>query len=744
MKYGTLSKLLILIPLSGAISLAANVADAHPPRGGKVLLAAGDVSGNITPEKIRGVVEMTLRQNWRPGGSGPEGGKAIVQFSLGSSGSIEGEPKLQQPSGQSAFDNICLDAIRKTSGLPPLPAYLGILQLPLVATFHSGKTSWLELGLADDSAGIGNSGSGSGSGSGSARTAGSNSNGSSSSGSGLVATAAGGLGQSEWTQPSGSNATSKSSDTKGDDITSSVAGQSDWVQPGSSTSSSIGGPGSSSGSSAVSSQPGQSGWTQPSSPSQSGWTQPAAAQPGQSGWNQPGTGGQQGNPQGKSWSQPGGAGQQATPQSASWSQPGGRGPQTTPQATGWSQSPQPTGQQMWNQQRGSQPTGIQALPAGGQTQSMGGELNAKPQGGAIAKGGPASKAPAVQAKKPGAKPVVPPKGSTQSKPSSLPGTPAGGLKAQTAMPSNVPSSNVPPGGGGTAFGSAPGGMTDMTGAQDLSQRVILLNNRAVVAINDNNYEGAIRELEEALKIDPTYQQARTNLAIAYNNYGLQLKNKPEDAIKIFHKAYALDPSNDKTKLNLDTIIQYMGKNPKVFKDRLDLGNRAVSQGDMSGAQVEYEAALAIKQDPIVQQKLQLVIAGAPPHVINAPPGGSSMPPQGMKQPQNGHAQQHPTHSTPRNPAGAQKQPIESAEDVIPGGPGTTGNPGTTGGPGTTGVSQKLDTMYRNLKSLEIKTFGKPFESDDVLSRLARLEQKLLGKVQTGKPMRRLDALLMSQ
>ncbi len=703
------------------------------------MLAAGDASGNITPEKIRGVVEMTLRQNWRPGGSGPEGGKAIVQFSLGSSGSIEGEPKLQQPSGQSAFDNICLDAIRKTSGLPPLPAYLGILQLPLVATFHSGKTSWLELGLADHSAGTGNSGSGSGS----ASFSGSGSISSSTSGSGLVATAAGGLGQSEWTQPSGSSPTGKSSDTKGDDIKSSVPGQSDWVQPGSSTSSSTGSSASSGSSTASSSQPGQSGWTQPSSPGQSGWTQPATAQPGQSDWNQPGTSGQQGNQQGKSWSQPGGTGQQATPQSASWSQPVDRGQQITPQGTGWSQSPQPTGQAMWNQQPGSQTTGMQAHPSGGQMQGMGGELNAKPQGGTIAKGGPASKTPVVQAKKPGAKPGNPPKGSTQSKPSSLPGSPGGGLKAQTAMPGNVPSSNVPPG-SGTSFGGAPGGMTDMTGAQDLSQRVILLNNRAVVAINDNNYEGAIRELEEALKIDPTYQQARTNLAIAYNNYGLQLKNKPEDAIKIFHKAYALDPSNDKTKLNLDTIIQYMGKNPKVFKDRLDLGNRAVSQGDMSGARVEYEAALAIKQDPIVQQKLQLVIGGAPPHVINAPPGGSSVPPQGIKQPQNGHAQQHPNHSTPGNPAGAQKQPIESAEDVITGGPGTTGNPGTTGGPGATGVSQKLDTMYRNLKSLEIKTFGKPFESDDVLSRLARLEQKLLGKVQTGKPMRRLDALLMSQ
>ncbi len=662
MKYGTLSKLLILIPLSCAITFPANCADAHPFRS-KVLLAASDSSGNITPEKIRGVVEMTLRQKWRPGSSGPEGGKAVVQFSIGSSGQLEGQPKLQQTCGQSDFDNICLDAIRKTSGLPPLPAYLGLSQLPFVATFHSGKTSWLELGLTDDVAsGAGNGGSESG-----------------------LTASAGGLGQSGWTQPSGSGSSTGNS---GNDLPiTGGPGQSDWIQPGGS------GSGSSPGSSPGSSSSGSSGWTQPPQSGQSSWTQPAS-QPGQSGWSQTAGGGQ-------------------------------------PSGAGWTQSQPPAGgQPMWNQPAGAQQsTGMQALS--GTMQSLGSASNGKPQGGANMKSpGPANavaaKLPPAQAKKPGAKPATSTKSTPQTKPPTMP---QGGVKAQTPM-SNP--GNVPDAGGSTAFSGAPGGMTDMTGAQDLSQRVILLNNRAVVAINDNNYEGAIKELEEALKIDPTYQQARTNLAIAYNNYGLQLKNKPEEAIKIFHKAYALDPSNDKTKVNLDTIIQYMGKNPKVFKDRLDLGNRAVSQGDMSGARIEFEAALAIKPDPIVQQKLQLVFSGAPPHVINAPPGGSAMPPQGMTQRNGGPSQQQPTHSTPNRPTEAHRQPVEATGD------------GSTGGAGSTGVSQKLDTMYRNLKTLEIKTFGKPFDSDDVLSRLARLEQKLLGKVQSGKPMRRLDALLLSQ
>jgi len=289
----------------------------------------------------------------------------------------------------------------------------------------------------------------------------------------------------------------------------------------------------------------------------------------------------------------------------------------------------------------------------------------------------------------------------------------------------------------------------MTGSQDLTQRVVLLNNNAVVAIADNNYEMAIKKLEEALKIDPTYQQARANLAIAYNNYGLQLKDRPDDAIKVFHKAYALDPMNEKTKINLDTIIQYMGKNARSFKDRLDLGNKAVAQGDRLGARIEYEAALALKQDPIVQQKLLAIVNGAPlnsPAVTGANPGGQQpgtfQPPGGQTQRSGApgalphgagtgkpvtHIGKPPAGTTP----GAHKPPDQMPPDST-----------TDGAPA--GVGQKLDTMYRNIKTLELKTFGKPFDSDDVLTRLSRLEVKLLGKAQQGKPMRRLDALLILQ
>jgi len=326
-----------------------------------------------------------------------------------------------------------------------------------------------------------------------------------------------------------------------------------------------------------------------------------------------------------------------------------------------------------------------------------------------------------------------------------PSKPPTGATAKQSTPPRSTQQNVPPGQMQQQGQMQP--PVQQTG-EDLNQRVVLLNNNAVVAIADNNYEVAIKKLEEALKIDPTYQQARANLAIAYNNYGLQLKDRPEEAIKIFHKAIALDPGNDKTKINLDTIIQYLGKNPKVFKDRLDLGNTAFSHGDTVGAKIEYEAALAIKQDPIVQQKLYALKSGTSPNGTPDDPNRHRGIPQTKQTAPPAKAMARPAATAPAAISITSIKPPFGQQNNSPPRGNNNGNPamsdGTTDGAPVGGVSQKLDNMYRNLKNLEVKTFGKPFESDDILSRLARLEQKLLGKVQQGKPMRRLDALLILQ
>ena len=143
---------------------------------------------------------------------------------------------------------------------------------------------------------------------------------------------------------------------------------------------------------------------------------------------------------------------------------------------------------------------------------------------------------------------------------------------------------------------------EMSALADQSQ-VLSLNNEGVKALNASNYQLAIAKFEEALKQDPNYELARDNLAIAYNNYGLQLRGQPKEALKQFHKSRYLNPSNPTTSQDIEGLIRMMGKNPRSFQDRVDLGDQAQLSGDLVGAIVEFEAALAIKNDPKIHTKL---------------------------------------------------------------------------------------------------------------------------------------------
>ena len=283
------------------------------------------------------------------------------------------------------------------------------------------------------------------------------------------------------------------------------------------------------------------------------------------------------------------------------------------------------------------------------------------------------------------------------------------------------------------------GTTQSRPAGNLNKHVHTLNNQAIVALNDSNFEVAIQKLEEALKIDPSFETGKQNLAIAYNNYGLQLRSQPPVAIKIFHKAMAIDPGNKKTKQNLDAIIGLMGKNPSSFADRVQLGDEAARSGDKVGAKIEYETALSMKPDPAVKNKLAQLSgpAAAPPAVSKQPaPTKQTMPAKGKT----GGQSPPPPSKTSSNasPKTNSKNPT-SKPSTKPSTPVAT-----KGGAPTAPVGQKLNTIYRNLNSLEQKTFAKTYQNDDILTRIGRLEQKLLGKVQSGQPLRRIDALLLCQ
>jgi tetratricopeptide (TPR) repeat protein len=134
-------------------------------------------------------------------------------------------------------------------------------------------------------------------------------------------------------------------------------------------------------------------------------------------------------------------------------------------------------------------------------------------------------------------------------------------------------------------------------------QIIVLNNEGVEALNGGNFRQAIAKFEAALKLDPSYQKARENLAVAHNNYGLQLRNTPKEALKQFHMALYLNRSSATTMQNVDGIIRMMGKNPVLFSDRIVLGNDARLAGDFVGALIEYAEACKIKDDASLHVKM---------------------------------------------------------------------------------------------------------------------------------------------
>lgn len=152
-------------------------------------------------------------------------------------------------------------------------------------------------------------------------------------------------------------------------------------------------------------------------------------------------------------------------------------------------------------------------------------------------------------------------------------------------------------------GLAPFAVLPAAAEYQASNEVIRLNNAGVSALNRQNYQEAIRLLKQAVKADPDYPMARQNLAIAYNNYGLQLQSDPMKALAQFHKAVLLNPNNPTTKQNVSGIIRSMSRDPNKFEDRVDIGDDCRKSSDFAGAIVEYQAALKLKPDAKVWEKL---------------------------------------------------------------------------------------------------------------------------------------------
>ncbi len=124
-------------------------------------------------------------------------------------------------------------------------------------------------------------------------------------------------------------------------------------------------------------------------------------------------------------------------------------------------------------------------------------------------------------------------------------------------------------------------------------QAIELNNQGVMALDGKNYDKAISLLRQAVNTDPTYLNARKNLGVALSNKAIDLdkKGKKTESLRYMEASAACDPESKTTKGNLDEMIKDLNMNPASPIDRTKLGAKALLNGDVKNAAVEFKAAL---------------------------------------------------------------------------------------------------------------------------------------------------------
>jgi hypothetical protein len=112
------------------------------------------------------------------------------------------------------------------------------------------------------------------------------------------------------------------------------------------------------------------------------------------------------------------------------------------------------------------------------------------------------------------------------------------------------------------------------------------------------------DLQLSKKIEADNNAFKRQFAANSRKTAENLMNRmPAAALTFIHTAVHMDPDDEASQADLEDIIRALGKNPHSFNDRVALGDQCTEKGDMHGAVVEYQAALSLRNDPEVKEKL---------------------------------------------------------------------------------------------------------------------------------------------
>ena len=148
--------------------------------------------------------------------------------------------------------------------------------------------------------------------------------------------------------------------------------------------------------------------------------------------------------------------------------------------------------------------------------------------------------------------------------------------------------------------------THSVSAEEITPEARRLNREGVSHLEQKAWGKSFEKFKEAIRLSPNFQLARRNLAIAHNNYGLELASRDRnyiDSLREFHTSLFIDPEIAITTKNLRIVITRLGKNPDDFRDRVTLAEMSEKNNDLPGAIVEYKAAINLNPDKSIQSRL---------------------------------------------------------------------------------------------------------------------------------------------
>ena len=137
------------------------------------------------------------------------------------------------------------------------------------------------------------------------------------------------------------------------------------------------------------------------------------------------------------------------------------------------------------------------------------------------------------------------------------------------------------------------------------QQSIAANNKGVQLGQAGKFDEAITAHEEAVQLAPGNKQFRINLSAAYCAYGQKLLEKKNfgTAAHLFRQSIVAAADNGLAGRMLIETLKKSGINPNSADDRLALGDQLISQGDLSGAGIEYQAAEQLEESARTFAKL---------------------------------------------------------------------------------------------------------------------------------------------